>query len=88
MQSLFGEEIPEKDEKPKRRGKYQAFKEDNNYRKALLGEGCRNCHFGFKTAHRTREYWKCEKMGVSHSESSDVRAFNICDLYKRRDLYE
>jgi hypothetical protein len=88
MKSLFGEEIPEVELPKKFKGMYQKFKQDSNYRKTESEDRCKNCHFAFRMSYHGKSYWKCEKMGVSHSEHTDIKVSNVCDLYKRRDVYE
>lgn len=78
---LFGE-IHDDDIKPAI-GKYKLFKARNKYRDATETESCKNCIHHFAGDYHMKTYHKCNKMGASHSEASDIRLKKVCNLWEK-----
>jgi hypothetical protein len=84
MKSLFNEEIPEiPPVEPK--GKYAVWKKDNKYRKATTEEKCVMCKYFYRIEHHAKTYLKCELLGFSNSEATDIRASYVCNRYEKED---
>lgn len=80
---LFPEaEAPEK----KSASKYQIWKQENNYRKAVNhnidGKMCAKCKHLLKDTGHSVVYYKCELLGTSHSSATDVRISYVCDRFE------
>lgn len=84
MKSLFGEEIEYfPPEQPKTLGKYQAWKLTHKYRKSESKDiRCKNCEHLCSGEYHNKNYHKCELMGISHSEATDIRVGYVCNLFK------
>ena len=86
MLDLFGEEheIPEITNK-NLWSKYQKFKSTNNYHKTADKEiCCKNCAYRIFGYYHDKSYNKCELMGVSHSEATDIRISYVCRKFKEK----
>lgn len=47
---------------------------------------CKNCKYCI-CDHRSRRYYKCEKIGQSYSEATDIRLKDYaCDLFIKREM--
>ena len=43
---------------------------------------CKDCKYFLEGLYRSRKYFKCEKIGLSHSEATDIRKSDVaCNLY-------
>lgn len=83
--NLFGELQDEP--KPKHRpGKFQSFKVLNKYRPCEnKAARCKNCKNSVYLNHHDKHYYKCELMGISMSEASDIRANHVCELFQKEN---
>lgn len=59
-------------------GPYQIFRDKNNYR--LSGNRTERCATCINLI--DGRYFKCKLQGTSHSETSDIRKKNVCDLWE------
>ena len=82
MRDLFGVEVPDIPLAPAR-GKYEAFKRRNNYRKADGERWCGKCEYFVTIDYHNKTYFKCRWMGCSASVASDIRKFNVCDVFHK-----
>ena len=81
MKSLFNDEIP--DVPPKEsKGKYAVWKKVNWYRKSDGDKRCANCKYFYRTYH-DKAYFKCELLGQSNSEATDIRASYVCNQFRK-----
>ena len=66
------------------RSAYQKWKYDNQYRKAdyLSDIRCKNCIHRFIIHHHNKRYYKCELLGFSGSEATDIRLSNVCNNFE------
>lgn len=64
------------------RGKYQQWKYENNYRKADSDKRCKNCKNCVAMTNGYKTFYKCNIMGISNSEATDIRLSNVCDYFK------
>lgn len=79
--NLFGE-MQEVDPVSEPKSKYQRFKSMYHYREGVKGyERCLICNHCLKMEYHNKNYYKCELMGVSHSEASDIRLKMVCDKF-------
>lgn len=86
MKDLFGNKITESEPAPAR-GKYAWYKQHYHYRKSWTRENCGTCKHGVKWEYHDKYYYKCEKMGESHSSAIDVRMRHVCDNYGAPDAW-
>ena len=79
--SLFGDPI---DEIPPRKktGFAEIFKSKNHYRKSDKSEKCANCKYLHKAHHHGKRYNKCDILGDTRGEATDIRISYVCDLYE------
>ena len=50
---------------------------------------CNNCIFCICITNRNINYYKCEKMGLSHSKATDIRLKDYaCDLFERKEDWQ
>ena len=77
--NLFGELQDEKYIK-EFNGYFQNWKNKNNYKKSDDNRKCKDCKYCAKNMYHNKSYYKCELMGISHSEASD-RANHVCNKY-------
>ena len=84
--NLFGnlQEYPEKGA-PAYKSKYQIFKQLNHYRKGTTGECCKVCEFSIGFSYNGKNYYKCKLLGISNSQSTDIRLRNVCDKFKMEE---
>ena len=82
MLNLFGEEQePDK----KTTGHYATWRNRNGYKKSVsLEKQCRICQHLRSFEYHNKNYHKCGLQGISHSESSDIRLSNVCDLFRNK----
>ena len=69
------------------RSKYRKWKYEHNYRKAdnYSDIRCKNCRYLFANNPKCTgggRYYKCELLGFSSSEATDVRLSNVCNLFE------
>lgn len=63
---------------------YQKWKIENKYRKAENKEKrCKNCIHRF-TRYRQRYYYKCELLGISSCDATDIRLSDVCNNFEMR----
>ena len=80
MKDMFGVEIVTV---KKYGSKYLEFKGVNNYRKSDNKEvRCKTCEYYMTGDYHTKTLHKCELLGVSHSEATDLRVNNVCDKWE------
>ncbi len=94
MKDLFGHEItveeylrdPDKKE-PNHESVYQKFKRENNYIDGRTADGlsiyqrCKYCIHHICGKYHNKTYHKCELLGLSHSEATDIRVNYVCDKF-------
>lgn len=78
MKDLWGNEITPK--KPKPKGRCNAFKIKNNYRKGGTST-CKDCLHIQRFEYHNKYYHKCELLGFSHSTATDIRLSFVCDQF-------
>lgn len=83
---IFGNSIP-LNEMPKTKDlkhggritKKSLFRSMNGFKKGFY---CKNCAY-FKEVQYSRKYFKCEKLGITSSDATDIRKNDIaCNLYR------
>ena len=87
---IFGNEVDIKkinDEAKKQRFNRLTIKETfrklHGYNKSNCCKDCKYCICN----HRDKRYYKCEKIGLTNSEATDIRLKDhSCDLFKERSL--
>jgi len=80
--NLFGEMVEVDNGKYKNLSKYQIFKQKNNYRKSDSGLKCKNCNHHHRYEYHNKYYHKCDLLGVSNSEATDIRISFVCDKWE------
>lgn len=81
MLNLFGE-----DQEPDKKvtGHFKTWRQRNGYKKSVSFEKqCRICRHLRTFEYHDKNYHKCGLQGVSHSEASDIRLGNVCNLFER-----
>lgn len=59
------------------------FRRMHGFRKGL---SCKDCKYFLEGNYHNRKYFKCQKMGVSHSEATDIRKSDTgCTLYEESE---
>lgn len=59
--------------------KKSLFRSINGYKQGFY---CKNCKY-FKELRHNRKYFKCEKLGITSSDATDIRKNDIaCNLYR------
>ncbi len=68
-----------------RPGTYADALKKRNYRKQEFGNPyrCKNCKHFIRKEYAKR-YFKCELLGDTRSEATDIKANNVCDLYEKK----
>lgn len=79
---LFGNPITE--DKPAPTGPYQILKAKMNYREGTKTQCCAKCRKHRAFDYHDKTYHKCELIGFSHSEATDIRLKNVCDRWEER----
>ena len=89
MKDLFGNDVGESkyfenaDTPSKKPTIKSEFRRMHGFRKGLL---CRNCKYFLEGSYHKRKYFKCMKMGLSHSEATDIRKSDAgCTLYEESE---
>ena len=80
--NLFGEIVDLQDNKRSgSESSYQRFKRMNHYRKSDSPQ-CKTCihHVVFK--YHDKYYHKCELLGISNSEATDIRVGYVCNKWE------
>ena len=85
--NLFGD-MQEIDPVSEPKSKYQRFKSMYHYRESIGAERCKNCINCIVINYHNKNYYKCEIMGISNSEASDIRIKMICDRWRLKDYYK
>ena len=78
---IFGNEVDPVDllPPPKKTIK-EKFREQNGY---LCGKICKDCKFHHRFDYHYKHFHKCEKLGISNSEATDIRLKDCaCNLYE------
>ena len=60
---------------------YQRFKSMNHYRESTGHSRCKNCLYLLKMEYHGKNYYKCELMGVSNSEATDIKLKMVCNKW-------
>ena len=77
---IYGNEIELIDIPPTRKTIKDIFREKYGY---LHGKCCRNCKHHHILEYHYKNYHKCEKLGISNSEATDIRLKDVaCNLYE------
>ena len=80
--NLFGEVVDIVPDKPK--SIYQQFKRANNYRLYTIKSiSCKTCKHLSGFDYHNKRYYKCELIGISHSEATDIRLKNVCNKWAK-----
>ena len=80
--NLFGEEVSAEAQK-KIHGYCNLWKKKNHYRVAENKDTCcKTCWFHISKEFHNKHYHKCQNLGNSESEATDIRLKNVCGLYK------
>ena len=82
MYDLFGNKV-NMEEFKNTRSPYRAFKFHNNYRKCLEENMCGSCKYLHCFEYHDKRYYKCELIGFSKSEATDIRKSYVCDKFER-----
>lgn len=79
MKDLWGNDIPDI-EPPKPKSEYQKTKVNNGYRKANSWDvrKCKNCIYKKSHYQNGKYYYKCQLIGDSASEATDIRMSHVC----------
>lgn len=80
--NLFGD-MQEIDPANEPKSKYQRFKSMYHYRESTGLERCKTCDLCLLSEYHNKNYYKCELMGSSHSDASDIRLKMVCDKWVR-----
>ena len=87
MINLFGQEqkYPEvgKDNRI-HLGRIQKIKKRMGYRFSVGERKCKNCKSHQVSEYHDKTYHKCERIGYSHSEATDIRLKNVCDYWEKK----
>jgi hypothetical protein len=79
---IFGNEIEIVDEPPKicHINLKEQFRRKNGY---LEGKQCENCKYHHRYDYHYKYYHKCEKLGITNSEATDIRLKDVaCNLFE------
>ena len=81
--NLFGETV-DLPKNHQHESKYQKFKRLNNYGESSYKlYQCKNCKNLQGYNYHNKNYYKCELIGYSMSEATDVKLKNVCDQWER-----
>jgi hypothetical protein len=83
IKNLFGEIVEAEPKIKIRQSIYQRFKFYNNYRKCDGLVKCGNCKHHKAFAYHNKIYHKCELLGISNSEATDIRVSSVCDKWEK-----
>ena len=84
--NLFGEMQDVNFEQPKKLGKIQKIKQRNGFRIAPnKTTSCRFCKLLIKVDYHGKTYYKCDLIGTSHSEATDIRLKNTCNKFEHEN---
>ena len=68
---------------------YQQFKSDNHYHLAENrkkdGRMCKNCAYLINDGYHNKRYYKCQLLGYSRGEATDIRLSYVCDRFKTQE---
>ena len=82
MIDLFGNDYTPPENKSSNESGYQFFKRRFHYRKSDGIKKCGNCQHHVSGKYTTKMLHKCEILGLSHSEATDIRLRNVCDKHE------
>ena len=80
--NLFGDVVESDLKSIQHLSKYQKTKRNNRYRKSDGTYKCNNCYHHYLYEYHDKIYHKCELIGVSNSEATDIRSGHVCDKWK------
>ena len=83
-ENLFGEaqEYPITSDGKTHLGKIQKLKKSMGYRLSSGERKCKNCVSKCRLNYHDKTYYKCERIGFSNSEATDIRLKNVCDYWE------
>ena len=64
------------------KGRYQKWKYENNDRKSFNEIRCENCKNCVAMTNGYKTYYKCNIMGISNSQATDIRLSYVCDFFR------
>lgn len=82
IQLRLCDEIPQIKPEAKIKGKYRKWKYDANYRKSYANICCSTCKNLWVLNNGYKNFYKCNVMGISNSEATDIRLSYVCDYFK------
>ncbi len=81
--NLFGETVEVIPKINRSQSSYQRFKILNHYGKVIGGfKRCKTCDHHRVFEYHDKYYHKCELLGISNSEATDIRVSYVCDKWK------
>ena len=85
--NLFGEIVEIDFTIPKgHKSKYQLWKQRNNYvKKNVTAISCKTCDHHRIFNYHNKIYHKCELLGISNSEATDIRVGHVCNKWEVED---
>jgi len=82
MIDLFGNDTEPAVQLAGHESKYQKFKRKNHYTRTHDEEKrCKECFHRCSYEYHDRYYHKCNLMGISSCEATDIRLSYVCDLF-------
>ena len=82
--NLFGEIVDIDFTQHKNNSRYQLFKQRHNYMKATYKAiSCKTCDHHFRLEYHNKYYHKCELLGISNSEATDIRVSSVCNRWEK-----
>jgi hypothetical protein len=79
--NLFGEMVEVDFSRSKPLSVYQRFKLINRYRKSDSPQ-CKTCKYHLVFEYHDKYYHKCELLGISNSEATDIRVSYVCNKWE------
>jgi len=77
---IYGNEVEVVDTPIEHKTMKQKFREKHGF---IQGKYCKDCKFHHRFDYHYKYYHKCEKLGMSNSEATDIRLKDIaCKLYE------
>ena len=84
--NLFGETVDVISKPRGYQSSYQRFRSLNQYRKSDSNQQCKNCKYHHACGYHNKIYHKCELLGISNSEATDIRVSFVCNKWWRYDV--
>ena len=82
--NLFGEIVEVDFKKHKNLSQYQLFKQRHNYVKSTFKAiSCKTCDHHHRYEYHNKYYHKCELLGISNSEATDIRESCVCNKWEK-----